>query len=233
MAFRYAPEVLDAFPTTRGGVILASGLANGPSSAGLTAAFEGEQHRVRERLGDTPLSSLASLAAWRRVFSAFGSQPTRYRNAAEALLRRLTKRGSIPSINTLVDAANLVSIRHALPVAVFDRAGIAGTTTVRFADGSERFTDLGAIEAVRPEAGEVVFVDDAGEVAARRWCWRQSDGSAARESTTDALITVESQHDDTGEAVAGAAADLIELLRAHQPDASAASTVLGPGRPAL
>ena len=39
------------------------------------------------------------------------------RSAAEALLRRLTKQGSIPSINTLVDIGNLVSIRYALPVA--------------------------------------------------------------------------------------------------------------------
>jgi DNA/RNA-binding domain of Phe-tRNA-synthetase-like protein len=231
MPFRYTRGVLEAFPATRGGVIVASGLANGPPAAALTAAFEAEQQRVREHIGSGSPSEVPSLAAWRRVFSAFGAQPTRYRNAAEALLRRLTKHGSIPSINALVDAANLVSIRHALPVAVFDRAGLAGTTTVRFADGSEWFTDLGTDEATHPEAGEVVFVDEAGVVCARRWCWRQSDGSAAREGTTRALITVESQHDDTGGAVAAAVADLLDLLAAHQPAGSADSALLGPGRP--
>ena len=34
------------------------------------------------RIGDTPLSEIPSLAAWRRVFAAFGAQPTKYRNAA-------------------------------------------------------------------------------------------------------------------------------------------------------
>lgn len=233
MAFRYHPAIVEAFPATRGGVILASGLANGPSPAGLVASFEAEQRRVRERLGGTPLSEVPSLAAWRRVFSAFGAQPTRHRNAAEALLRRLTKHGSIPSINALVDLANLVSIRHALPVAVFDRAGITGTTTVCFADGSEWFTDLGTTEAVHPDAGEVVFVDEAGEVAARRWCWRQSDRSAARHGTGEVLITVESQHDESGEAAGAAAGDLLELLAAHHPGAAVEWALLGPDRPAL
>ncbi|HEU4832604.1 MAG TPA: phenylalanine--tRNA ligase beta subunit-related protein [Actinomycetota bacterium] len=45
------------------------------------------------------------------------------------------KQGDIPSISTLVDIGNLVSIRYAVPVAVFDRAGVAGSITVRFATG--------------------------------------------------------------------------------------------------
>ena len=98
-----------------------SGVSNGPSAPALVAAFEAEQAAALARLGDTPLSEVPSLAAWRRAFRAFGTDPTGYRSAAEALLRRLTKQGSIPSINTLVDIGNLVSIRYALPVAMFDR----------------------------------------------------------------------------------------------------------------
>ena len=98
-----------------------------------------------------PFSELPSLAAWRRAFRAFGVDPTGYRSAAEALLRRLTKQGSIPSINTLVDIGNLVSIRHALPVAVFDQRAMTGGTTVRFATGDETFTDLGTGERESPE----------------------------------------------------------------------------------
>ena len=97
-----------------------------------------------------------------------------------ALLRRLTKQGSIPSINTLVDVGNLVSIRHALPVAVFDLASIAGGLTVRFAAGDESFTDLGSGSVESPEPGEVIFIDSAGHVAARRWCWRCCPGWIGR-----------------------------------------------------
>ena len=193
--FEYAADVVERFPSVVGGVIHATGLTNGASPAGLVEAFAAEQAAVLARIGATPLSELPSLAAWRRVFRAFGVDPTGYRSAAEALLRRLTKQGSIPSINRLVDIGNLVSIRDGLPVAVFDLRALTGGITVRFATGDERFTDLGSGDPETPEIGEVIFVDDAGLVCARRWCWRQSAESASRPETTEILVTVEGHHD--------------------------------------
>jgi DNA/RNA-binding domain of Phe-tRNA-synthetase-like protein len=209
--------LLAVFPTTRGGVIHALGLDNTSTSAALTDWFRDEQANVKDDLGDTPLSELPSISAWRSVFSRFGVKPTQYRSAAEALLRRLTKQGDIPSINPLVDLANLVSIRHRLPVAVFDQAAVTGLTTVRFADGTEAFTDLGADVVSHPEPGEVIFVDNDGLVSARRWCWRQGDQSAARPGTTEALITVEGHHDGAEEDVAAALDDLLGLVAVYQP----------------
>jgi DNA/RNA-binding domain of Phe-tRNA-synthetase-like protein len=143
----------------------------------------------------------------------------------------LTKQGDIPSINLLVDMANVVSIRHRLPVGVFDQAEAAGVTTVRFAAGEERFTDLGSDGVSNPEPGEVIFVDDAGLVSARRWCWRQSDQSAARPATTEALITVEGHHEGAQEDVAAALEDLLSLLAVYQPGSTVAFDVLAPGHP--
>ncbi len=202
------------------------GVQNGPSSLELTDAFAADQRAVRERLGDTPLSELPSLAAWRRAFRAFGVDPTAYRSAAEALLRRLTKQGSIPSINTLVDIGNLVSIRYALPVAMFDLGSIGGGLTVQFATGEESFTDLGSGATERPEPGEVIFIDDAGHVAARRWCWRQSAESASSASTTDVLVTVEGHHDGAREDVQAALADLDVLVRSFASASATRSDVL-------
>jgi DNA/RNA-binding domain of Phe-tRNA-synthetase-like protein len=203
--FKYDPAITEAFPTIVGGVLHASRVTNGATPPSLAAAFRDEQAAVLERLGDRLLSELPTLAAWRRVFRSFGVDPTQYRSAAEALLRRLTKQGELPSINTLVDVANLVSIRAALPVAVFDLRAIAGGTTVRFARGDERWADLGASATEHPASGEVIFVDEVGRVSARRWCWRQSAASATREDTTDILVTVEGHH-------ATAAADVVAAL---------------------
>ncbi len=181
--FRYDPAVLERFPAVVGGVIHATGVTNGPTPPDLAEAFDAECTAVRARIGATPLSELPTLAAWRRVFRGFGVDPTQYRSAAEALLRRLTKQDELPSIGTLVDLANLVSIRYALPVAVFDQRGAVGGTTVRFARGDERWTDLGSSATEHPEPGEVVFVDDTDVVSARRWCWRQSAASAVGPET--------------------------------------------------
>ena len=210
--FRYNDAIIERFPNIYGGVIVAHGLKNGPTPSELLEAYMAEQQAVLERIGDTPLSELDSISAWRSVFSAFGVKPTQYRNAAESLLRRLTKQGDIPSINMLVDMGNLVSIRYGLPVAFFDTRQIEGVVTVQFADGDELFEDLGSSDTVHPEPGEVIFADENDMVVARRWCWRQSATSATREDSTDVLITVEGHHATAKEDVQAALNDLSALL---------------------
>ena len=193
--------------------------------------YRAEQRAVAGRLEATPIAEIPSIAAWRRAFTAFGTKPTQYRVAAEALLRRLAKHGDIPSINILVDIGNLISIRYAMPVAVFDQADITGSTTVCFATGDEHFTDLGSNESVHPDVGEVIFVDDTGIVSARRWCWRQGAQSATSTATVEALIVVEGHHDTAAQDVESALADLTSLLASHHPDSQTASHVLSPANP--
>ena len=229
--FSYHHEVLARFPTIRAGVVHAEGLVNGPGPDALRKAFQQQQAVSLDRLRDTPISEVPSIVAWRRTFSAFGVQPTRYRNAAEALIRRLTKAGDIPSINCLVDIANLVSIRYGLPVAAMDQERVAASTTVRFAQGDERFNDLGSSRTTSPEVGEVIFVDRVGTVSARRWCWRQSAQSATGPDTVEALYTVEGHHEGAEEDVASATRDLVALLEAYQPQARIESARLSPSRP--
>ena len=217
--FRYDRQILADFPAIRAGVLVAEGVVNGPAAAPLTDRFVGQQSATKRRLEETPIAELPSIVAWRRAFSRFGAKPTQYRNAAEALLRRLAKQGEIPSISTLVDIGNLVSIRHALPVAVFDLDGIDGGITVRHADGTEPFADLGSSETTDPEPGEVVFVDDQARVHARRWCWRQSADSATGPNTRRALVVVEGLHETARDDVAAALADLGDLYVEYQPQA--------------
>lgn len=227
--FCYDDAVTERYPTIRAAVIHATGLVSGPSSSDLLVEYRAEQRAVRERL--TAVADLPSIAAWRRAFTLFGARPTQHRNAAEALLRRLGKHAEIPSVNALVDIGNLVSIRYAMPVAVFDQATIAGGTTVRFANGGELFTDLGSTDSVRPDPGEVIFVDSDDVVSARRWCWRQGARSATSSSTVDALIVVEGHHDTAGQDVASALSDLEALLAVHQSHCRTESYALSPTSP--
>jgi len=212
IVFQYHTDIIERYPHIVGGAIHVEDIENGPSSPELRSRYEEEQRRTLERIGDTPLSKIPSIAAWRKVFHDFGVKPTQYRNAAEALLRRLTKHGDIPSINTFVDMANLVSIRYALPIAVFDTRLLTLPITVHFAEGNESFLPLGVSEPEKPQAGEVVFSDEEKRVVARRWCWRQSDDSAARQGTAQALITVEGHHSSAEAEIKAALQDLETLL---------------------
>jgi len=231
--FRYDPDIIERFPAVVGGVIHATGVHNGPTPPRLGAAFHDETLAVRARIGETPLSELPTVAAWRKVFRGFGVDPTQYRSAAEALLRRLMKQGELPSIGTLVDLANLVSIRYALPVAVFDQRGVSGETIVRFARGDERWADLGASQTEHPESGEVIFADEADVVSARRGCWRQSAGSAAREDTTEILVTVEGHHETASDDVARALGELESLLGTYADPATIRGAILSTQSPSF
>jgi DNA/RNA-binding domain of Phe-tRNA-synthetase-like protein len=82
-----------------------------------------------------------------------------------------------------------------------------------------------------PLEGEVIFVDEAALVSARRWCWRQSAQSAAGLQTTEALITVEGHHDSAAADVVAAVDDILDLLQTHQPGSVTTHAVLSAANP--
>lgn len=213
--FQYSEPIIDTFPSVIGGIIVAEGLQNRATPADLVERFNQEQTSVRERIGSTPLSEIPSLAAWRATMRKFGVDPTKYRSACEALLRRLTKKETIPSINLLVDLGNLISIRYGLPVAFVDTATIQGGITVHFSDGTEHYRELDRAEVEHPDVGEVIFSDDSKTVFARRWCWRQSHQSAAHLETQNVLVTIEGLHDQARQDVTSAVDDLSRLLEQY------------------
>jgi hypothetical protein len=128
----------------------------------------------------------------------------------------------------LVDLCNLVSIRYSLPVAAFDVRALRSGITVQFATGDERFTPLGESQVEHPEPGEVIFSDESKLVVARRWCWRQSEESAARPDTSEAIFTLEAQHAGGHRDVQAALGDMLSLLGEYA-GGSFRSDILGPG----
>ena len=153
--------------------------------------------RARERLARGPESELAEVSAWRRVYAQMGLKPTQYRSAAEALLRRFRREGDLPRLHPLVDLGNAVSLAFALPVAIFDLAGVDSHLEVRHAAGGEEHTGFSG-ETEHAEPGEVIFADAANHAHARRWTFRQSRRSTVTADTRDVLIVAEGLHPTAG-----------------------------------
>lgn len=210
--FRYHPGIFTRYPGLRAGIIRVVDLRNQASPVELQQRFVAEQRAVLERSASLAPGDIPSLNAWRSAFRTFGVDPTKYRSAAEALLRRLAKKGDIPSINALVDLSNMISIRYHLPMAAFDLRSAAGGITVCFANGSEHFTPHDASEVEHPETGEVIFVDESGLIFARRWCWKQSAESEAGLDTHQALITIEAHHPQAEQDIRSAVSDFLALM---------------------
>jgi DNA/RNA-binding domain of Phe-tRNA-synthetase-like protein len=173
--------------------------------------------RAGDRLRRAPESELAEVSAWRRAYAQMGLKPTQYRSAAEALLRRFRREGSLPRVHPLVDLCNAMSLAFALPVAVIDLAAVVGYLEVRPATGDEQHLGFGG-EIEAPEPGEVIFADADNHAHARRWTFRQSRRSTVRPETGQALIVAEGLHPSAAadvRALLDALARSIGTLRGH------------------
>ena len=115
--FGYPDDFLAKFPTVVGAAAFATGIDNESNELAAEALLRAQVEAVRASFASTPLSSHPHVSSWRSAFSSFGVKPTQYRSAIEALLRHVTKKGSVPHINKLVDLCNYVSMKHVLPVA--------------------------------------------------------------------------------------------------------------------
>jgi len=209
MFFQHHADIWREFPGLVPGVLTVRGVT---ADADLTDAVARFQAIARERLLSSEVSGFPEIQAWRRAFSQMGLKPTQYRSASEALLRRFSKEGNLPSILPLIDLCNAVSLAFAIPVAVIDLAGLDGDLEVCHATGDELSLTFGG-EIEHPAPGEVIFADTANRVHARRWCNRQTGYSAVREGTSDVLIVSEAMHENGREDMERLVAALAESLR--------------------
>lgn len=84
--------------------------------------------RFREELTTESLKEITSIAATRRVYKACGKDPSRYRPASEALIRRVLQGKELYRLNTLVDLVNLASIAFGYSIGGFDADRFVGDT---------------------------------------------------------------------------------------------------------
>jgi DNA/RNA-binding domain of Phe-tRNA-synthetase-like protein len=160
------------------------------------------------------------MAAWREVYTAFGSKPSRTRNSAEALAKRALSDAGLPRINLLVDLYNAISVAHLIPVGGEDTDRIQGGMRLVRATGDEDFLSVAGGEEVveHPDAGEVVWRDEAG-VTCRRWNWRQGPRTRLTEQSVSAIFLLEGLAPMPVAEVEAAGAELAELLEKFSPGA--------------
>lgn len=105
-------------------------LTVGDEESGLADLRTRVVSNVRERFPEpAAIAAHPPVAAMRKLFRAAGCDPTRYRPASEALLRRLVKGAELPAIHPLVDVNNCLSAELAVPCCVM-KEGSLGTSLV-------------------------------------------------------------------------------------------------------
>ena len=225
------PEVFALRPDYRAVLLVADGLAAGPSDEASDALLRAAEAAAAAALGDQPASELPHVAAWRDAYRDFGAKPQRTRNSLEALLRRAA--GGLPRVNRLTDVYNAISVRHQIPLGGEDRNAYAGSPRLVRAVGDEDFEVAadGAVVTEHPESGEVVWRDDAG-VTCRRWNWRQTRRTQLRDDTTSALFILDALAPLADDELLAATDELTRELGRLGPDVRTAHRLIRAEPPA-
>lgn len=85
-------------------------------------------NKLCQTLTTESLKEMTSIAATRRVYKACGKDPSRYRPASEALIRRALQGKELYQRDTLVDLVNLASIAFGYSIGGFDADRFVGDT---------------------------------------------------------------------------------------------------------
>ena len=110
------------------GACVEAQVVNTPFCEELWREIETMCERFRSELTTESLKEMTSIAATRRVYKACGKDPSRYRPASEALIRRVLQGKELYQRDTLVDLVNLASIAYGYSIGGFDADKFAGDT---------------------------------------------------------------------------------------------------------
>lgn len=100
--------------------------------------------KYKQTLTTSTVKELSGIAATRKVYRACGKDPSRYRPASEALIRRMLQGKELYQIDTLVDLVNLASIAYGYSIGGFDADKFDGDTlTLGVGKAGEPYEGIG------------------------------------------------------------------------------------------
>jgi len=160
------PQLARVLPGFQLGLVEAADIVVQPTAPALWTMVEELSERLRVELRGRAAADRSSIAATRRAYRALGDDPTRYRPANEALLRRILRNesahgtGSLLSIHSVVDINNYVSLESGYAVGCYDLAAVQGDIVARKAGAGESYAPIGKPEV--NAANRLVLVDQQG-----------------------------------------------------------------------
>ena len=153
------------------------------------------------------LKDVSAIHATRRVYKACGKDPSRYRPAAEALLRRVLQGKSLYKVDTIVDLTNLASMVSGYSLGAFDADKMVGDTLI-LGIGREGEPYEGIGRGLLNIAGLPVYRDSLGGVGTPT-----SDNERTKvHIDTRHLLVLITGYDGNEEAVSATATMIVRML---------------------
>lgn len=109
----------------------------------LLSYFDKTVKEIGSRYEMSEIAEIPHIRETREAYKALGKSPSQYRNAAEAMLRRIVKGNGLYKINNVVEINNLISIRSGYSVGSYDKHALKGEIELRPAPAGERYEEIG------------------------------------------------------------------------------------------
>ncbi len=203
-------DIIGDYPAFRVAFAVLRGIRPpGDCGPGIEALAADAEQQAVATLAATEIAALEEIRQWRGAYRSFGIKKTSYRNACEALLRRVRRGDGLPRVLPLVDLYNALSVKYRIPAGADDLAALTPPLAFRYARPGDGFRDLAGDPKTDdpPKPGEVVLAD-AAHVLCRRWNWRQDARSRIQPTTRDATLVLQTLADDGAERLTSAAEEL-------------------------
>src|SRR6266702_8711447 len=136
------PKLKAKCPRTALGCVTAHVKA-GASPAALLQEMKMRENEIQKLPFPRGVLESMQVETTRKAYKALGKDPARYRNSAEALLRRVVAGKGLPEINAVVDVINLVSVESRLPIGLYDLGHIVGEIVFRAGRAGETYKGIG------------------------------------------------------------------------------------------
>lgn len=185
----------------------------------------------RKRVGQKKIFPPGNCIVTQKITTDVGvenlkSVPSKFPCSVYKLSRDVLKRGRFPQIDPCVDAYNLMSLKHLVPMAGYDMDKIEGGVVLRFSSEGEVFLPIGAREVERLTSGEPVYAD-AKKTLCSKWNYRDSELTKLTAETSNVLFVVDGASPVTAEDVQVVLDELSELV-AHWNPKEKAHAIISP-----
>ena len=125
----------------------------------LLEAIQETERQMMETMQVSDIVKRPRIEATRGAYKAFGKEPSRYRNSAEAMNRRILQGKGLYIVNNVVDGANLFSIRTGYALGAYDCSNIQGDILWKVAEEGECYKGIGK-EEIKIEFLPVLFDEE-------------------------------------------------------------------------
>ncbi len=192
-------EVKNKFPSVSVGIAIIKGVDIQKTNENLEKE-KNDFLKSLEGLTTEQLGGYSEILSYRKLYRETGIDWHSRRPSPEALLRRVALKKGRYTINTCVDAYNLIVMKNRISVGVFDYDKISFPTVLVVVKGGEQILLLGDDKPTKYKKGEIAYFDHKGGYNID-FNYRDAQRTSVQTTTKNLYVNVDGVYDITPQKV--------------------------------